>query len=375
MKICLDIRFKTESGASTYIRNILPLLLNHKDAGEYLIISNGQINFRENKSCQIIELPQTSPYKQFLWTQMNLPTLLNNYNIDIYHSLKHIPPFSLDVKTIFTLGSVGFYAGDYPLSFKETIYWKFIRKRILKKTDKIIVKSNHNKEILVKLGKISKNKVEIINNGIDEDFKPIEKTKAMDFVEKEHNLRRPFILCIGNVVPVKNHMVVVKACEKLWEGNHLPYDLVLIGGTHHIYAKKLKVYTAESKYWDRFHILGFLNRSQLPYFYNTALCLVHPSLHEGFPMATLEAMACGLPVICTLRGGLKEACGDAALYLNDPDNADGLAILLKKLVADQNLRANLHNKGIQRGKLFSWEEAARKTVSIYKNILDIPNVA
>lgn len=114
--------------------------------------------------------------------------------------------------------------------------------------------------------------------------------------------------------------------------------------------------------------MGFIDPNQLRYFYNAAFCMVHPSLHEGLPIAPLEAMACGLPLICSFRGGLEEACGNAAMYLESPDDSEALENYLIKLMTDEKEQVNLRTKALERAKQFSWEKAAKKTLAVYREM-------
>ena len=365
MKICLDIRYLVESGASTYIKNVVPLILQEGRKHEFVVITHCQFPLPSSSSVTVHRMPFMSPFRQFLWTQTILPILLRKWDINVYHSLKHLPPFLLRRKTIYSSGSVGYFTGDYPSSFSEHIYWRYVAKKIFQKTEKVIAVSDQNRNVFINVVGLEPECVPVIHHGIDSIFEPMDKAKAWKFISKKYGLHQPFLLCVGNIFPVKNHRIVVNAYERLLLNENFAYDLVFIGRDDHVYARELKEYVRSEHLSDRIHFAGFLPKTCLQYLYNTAFCLIQPSLHEGFGLAPLEAMACGLPVICSDRGGLKEVCGVAALYLHDPNDANALAHKVNNLLRDPKMHDKLRIQGIKRAAQFTWFEAAKRTSDIY----------
>ncbi len=368
MRICLDIRYKKESGPSTYIKNLTPLLLKKQRFIEYFIISNGQLSFEDKNIVEEFKLVKQNSYQEFLWTQFSLPKLLKKWEIDIYHSFKHLPPVFSNVKIVFTMGSVGSYTGDYPLSLRERIYWKHFRKLLLKKAKKIIAISKHNRDILIERAGLNQDRVIEINLGVEKKFHPIKKEEVFGYLKSKYNIDKMFLLCVGNVVPVKNHRTVISAYCRMIEEFPIDHDLIIIGDLSDPYALRIKKIINSNNNSRRIKLLGFVNRNDLPYFYNAALCLIHPSFHEGLSMVVLEAMACGTPIICTDRGGLPDACSDTALYLKDPEDKEQLMHYIKKLINDNELWNELSARSLSQAKKFSWESAAEKTLSVYESI-------
>lgn len=101
--------------------------------------------------------------------------------------------------------------------------------------------------------------------------------------------------------------------------------------------------------------------------YCKADVFIYPSLFEGFGLPVLEAMACGLPVICSNTTSLPEIAGRAAVLVN-PRSIQGLADAMQKLVFDERKKRELAKLGRKRVKDFSWELTARKTLKIYSEV-------
>jgi alpha-1,3-rhamnosyl/mannosyltransferase len=102
---------------------------------------------------------------------------------------------------------------------------------------------------------------------------------------------------------------------------------------------------------------GYVDDAARVDLYRRALVFVMPSHTEGFGMTVLEAMTCGVPVIASRRGGLPEAAGEAARYI-DPDNTGTLVTALREVLADRALRDRLREDGWRQAATFTWQGAA-----------------
>jgi alpha-1,3-rhamnosyl/mannosyltransferase len=98
---------------------------------------------------------------------------------------------------------------------------------------------------------------------------------------------------------------------------------------------------------------------------------VYPSIYEGFGLALTEAMAMGCPLIASDRTALPEVVGDAGILL-DPDDVEGWADAMLRLLGDVSLRAQLIASGRERVRSLSPEEAARRQVEVYRLALEMP---
>lgn len=102
---------------------------------------------------------------------------------------------------------------------------------------------------------------------------------------------------------------------------------------------------------------------QLNYLYNHALCLVYPSLYEGFGLPVLEAMANGCPVITTTRSSIPEIAGNAALYI-DPESDESMINALKQIMQDDSLRKDLSKKGLIRSREFNKQKFIQQVIGV-----------
>ena len=106
---------------------------------------------------------------------------------------------------------------------------------------------------------------------------------------------------------------------------------------------------------------GYVPKTELAELYRGAAALVLPSRFEGFGLPVLEAMACGTPVVAAPEPALREVAGDAAVYAEDGDFGAAVGRALAE-------RTRLSAAGIERARLFSWQETARRTAEVYRRV-------
>jgi len=108
--------------------------------------------------------------------------------------------------------------------------------------------------------------------------------------------------------------------------------------------------------------LGEVDDEELGRLYRGALCVVYPSVYEGFGLPVLEAMACGAAVVTSAGGATEEVAGGAAVLV-DPLDARSIADGIESAIAR---RDELRAFGLARARQFSWDESARLTGAVYR---------
>ncbi len=106
----------------------------------------------------------------------------------------------------------------------------------------------------------------------------------------------------------------------------------------------------------------------LPHLYSGADVFVSPSLYEGFGLPPLKAMACGVPVITSNTSSLPEVVDNAGIMV-DPNDVNSLCEAMYNVLKYKKLWHHMSKKGLERAKLFSWKEAAKKILGIYDEVL------
>ena len=176
--------------------------------------------------------------------------------------------------------------------------------------------------------------------------------------------RRGPILFVGTIEPRKNVPALLDAYERLLERAPAAPDLLLAGGVGHLDSAAVIARLARPPLAGRAKHLGYVAGERRERLFREASVLVLPSLDEGFGMPALEAMAIGLPVVASSRGALPEVVGDAG-QLFDPDDVEGFAAGMARVLEDEAFAARCAEAGIARSRRFSWASSAEALVGAY----------
>jgi glycosyltransferase involved in cell wall biosynthesis len=113
---------------------------------------------------------------------------------------------------------------------------------------------------------------------------------------------------------------------------------------------------------------GYLDTRDIRALMAASRALVLPSLEEGFGLPVAEAMAAGLPVVCSKGSALEEVAGDAALLV-DPHDRRSITSGIDRILEDDALAESLRAKGRERAAQFDWDTAAAQTLEFYWRVL------
>jgi glycosyltransferase involved in cell wall biosynthesis len=179
----------------------------------------------------------------------------------------------------------------------------------------------------------------------------------------------PTIIFVGLLKPHKNVTRLLRAFESVSAA--MPHRLVLVA--HHARVRNVdrEALALIARLGDRVELIDDLPQDELVARVKNADFSVLPSLHEGFGLPALEAMAAGTPVLAGRAGALPEVCGEAALYC-DPMSEVDIAQGLLRLAGDSTLRAQLATAGRLRAATFSWDACAALTAAALERALQQP---
>jgi glycosyltransferase involved in cell wall biosynthesis len=233
---------------------------------------------------------------------------------------------------------------------------------------RILSLSEHTRHDIIETYGVQPQRVTAIPLAAPDHFGPVTDYRELQRVRHNYGIDGDYILSVGSIQPRKNLARLVRAYASLrgsGSADKLP-KLVLVGKCAWLYDETLRALD-ETNIKDAVVLTGYVPESDLPALYSGALCFVYPSYFEGFGLPPLEAMKCGAAVIVGNRTSLPEVVGDAALAV-DPFDVDAIASAIRKLVNDKSLRRELSVKGLQRANEFNWQETARKTLAVYKEV-------
>jgi glycogen(starch) synthase len=178
---------------------------------------------------------------------------------------------------------------------------------------------------------------------------------------------RPFVLAIGRHVRQKGFDVLLRAWSQAAIRSH---ELVLAGdGVEHHALRQL---TADLKITDSIRFVGAADRRNAVRLFQSCSFFVLPSRIEPFGIVNLEAMAAGKAVVATRTGGVPELVEDGTTgLLVPPGDADALAVAIRTLAGNADLRLELGRAGRERAAAFDWSRIADQYMAVYAEVMRI----
>lgn len=375
MRIGIDYTAGISQGAGIgrYTRGFVRSLAKLDSRNEYVlfhaapgrkIISSAIIDAPNFRRCGI-RLSERA--LAILWHRLKVPLPINVFtgHVDLFHAPDYTLPPVRRAASIVTVHDLSFLL--YPECAEQGLR-AYLERAVLSsvsRADFVVVDSQSTRNDLVCLLDVAPTKVEVVYPGVDERFRPLDGDPTLAEVKARWQLDRPFILNVGTLEPRKNQARLIQAYALLKERTSLTHQLVIAGGRGWLYEDIFRRVNELGLKQD-IRFLGYTTEEDLPALYNLADLFVFPSLYEGFGLPPLEAMACGTPVVSSNSSSLPEVVGDAAIQVR-PVDADALATTLEQVLGNDSLRQELRAKGLERAKLFTWEAAARRLLSIYEN--------
>jgi glycosyltransferase involved in cell wall biosynthesis len=186
-----------------------------------------------------------------------------------------------------------------------------------------------------------------------------------DSVVSRLKISVPYVLSVGSLEPRSNLVRLIRAYRRA-AATGIPHALVLAGALGWRHQTLLREIALPGP--GEVVLTGRLSPTDLDAVYRKAAIVVYPALYEGFGVPVLEAMARGVPVICSNTSSLPEVSGDAAVGVN-PGSVREIAAAIEAVLTDESLAARLASRGPARAERFSWDETARLTLQVYEKTL------
>ena len=233
------------------------------------------------------------------------------------------------------------------------------------RADAVMTVSEASRDSLIEVLGVAPEKLYLAPNAVDDIFVKAPPCQKLESFRRAMRLPSTIILYVGMLKAHKNLGSLVKAFARYTQAyGRDNISLVIVGNADSNDRQSLYNLARAWGVHDIMRFTGGLSDADLSLMYRVADVLVNPSLHEGFGLTPLEAMACGVPVVASRIPSHQEVCGDAALLV-EPLAVEAMAEAIAAVLRDSALAAELRRRGLTNAQRYSWRETGRRVLRLY----------
>ncbi|MCI0399306.1 MAG: glycosyltransferase family 4 protein [Chloroflexi bacterium] len=353
------------SGVGYYTGRLLAAMLKVYPEGKFLLYSNRPLGALESDLAGAVPVAGYFPQSRWAWMQTVLPRVIAQSRPDLCHFTNSLAPLYLDRPFVLSVHDASLFLYSHYHPRARLLTMRLLLPMVARRAAAVITVSHSARQDLIRVLDLPAEKVHVIYEAAPAHFAPVNDQAELERLRRKYGLPEAFLLYVGTLEPRKNLSRLLQAFQRFRQQG-FPHRLVMAGpwGWHmEGFGREIEALGLR----DAIQFLGYIPTEDLPGLYSLTTLFVFPSLYEGFGLPPLEAMACGAPVLSSDNSSLAEIC-DGAAYLVDPRSVDSIAEGLRRVVADDALRADLRCRGLERAGEFSWDRAAQETLAVYQQV-------
>jgi len=304
-----------------------------------------------------------------LWVEGILPLRAQWLGLDVLHSPQFVGPFWGKTPLVVTIHDVVYERFPETVRRLHRSFYRTVVPRVVGHAKRIITDSRCSQKEIADIFHIPEESLAVIPLGVAKEyFRPIASAEVASVREKYH-LFEDYILAVGTLEPRKNLVTLLRAFAQLRERG-IEAELAVIGRPGWNYRSVMALSDSET-FVDKVTFLGFVPFEDLYALYQGASAFAFPSLHEGFGLPLLEAMASGAPVVASgIPTSLDLLNREGSGLMVEAMDVKGWADALEDILRDKELAAHLGRTGRAVARSYTWERTARETLSVYKSLPD-----
>jgi len=351
------------TGIGVYLNSLLQAIQELDQENQYYLISNGAIHF-EVVNPRWKKLEGRLPQRKIgtLWMQVFVPRLASTLKLDLFWGPRHQLPLFMpkEIKTVLTVHDIVHLLFPRTMSLPNLVAERLLMQRSIRRADYVMADSQSTASGIQEHYQVRPTKIGVVYPG-----GPTVSEQMHSPVSDDEKLPGKYFLFVGTLEPRKNLRAILGAFALL-DTEREDVHIVVVGNIGWKTKDVMSLLKAH-RYRSRIHFTGYVDAARLSFIYRNALCLLYPSLYEGFGFPILEAMTYGVPVITSNVSSMPEVAGDAALLV-DPNDINELANAMNMILSNGNLRDLMVFKGYKRLKEFSWMRCAEEVLDIFKKV-------
>jgi len=304
--------------------------------------------------CQVGAVSRMARYR---YEQFHLPARAVTDGVHLLHSLGYVAPLRLHCPSVVTVHDVHHLAHGRLRQWPRRLILGQMVRRSVRRAAAVIADSRYSRDQVARAYDLPASAIDVVWLAPNPRLHGAAEWPAVRAGESAD--RGAYLLAFGGITPNKNLARLLQAYAVARQRHGVSQRLVVVG--------RLPP-SIRPEDTAGVEATGYLDEAELARVLQQADALIFPSLYEGFGLPVLEAMAAGVPVICSNVTAMPEVAGDAAVYF-DPRDVEDMASSIARVSRDAGLRAELAARGLVRAAGFSWERAARETLAIYRRVL------
>jgi glycosyltransferase involved in cell wall biosynthesis len=364
MRIGIMLRaYDRPGGIGIYSRNIVRQLVHLDQHNHYVLFYNNRDHIGTYGELEHVDEVCIPPANQILWDQWHVRRAMRQWKIDLVFNTKFSVPLFTKVKRVMVLHGASWYVCPEVYGKLDVMYVKAAMPIYCRACDHLLSNSELTTNDFVNIVGVPPEKITTTHLAADEKFRVIEDPDVLQAVQSKYELPERFILTVTSYDPRKNFETLLKALELCRAETDV--HLVVVGKNCERYADDFDITGRGLS--DAVHFPGWIDHDDLPAIYNLADVFGFPSIYEEFGIPVVEAMSCGCPIVSSSTGAIPELTQGAAL-LNEPFDANAMGADLLRILQSPDAAEKYRQKGLARAKAFSWEDAARKTLTVFEQL-------
>ena len=343
------------TGTELYSRLLIDALLERApDRFSFRLYFNQPPRFRISNQRSTI---RNMPFPR-LWTHGRLSLEMTLHPPSVLFVPAHVLPIIQPRRSVVTVHDLGYlhFPETHPL--RQRLYLDVTTRWHTRIATHVLADSAATKRDLIARYGAQPDRITVAYPGLDPGVKRVTDPAAIARVKSKYGLEGAYVLYLGTLHPRKNVLRLIKAYRQ----SGSTWQLVLAGKRGWYYEQLIKQAGSGVRF------IGYVDEADKAALLSDAKAFAFPSLYEGFGFPVLEAMACGVPVLCSNTSSLPEVAGEAALQV-DPLNVDEIANGLRRITLDDDLRATLIERGYQQAQRFTWPACADVVLSVFEAVL------
>lgn len=362
MKIAVNTRFllknKLEGFGHFTNETLKRIVLNNPSVQFYFLFDrpfDKSYIYASNVTPVVIPPPARHPVLWYIWFDISIAIWLKKNKPDLFLSLDGYACLNTQVKQLCVFHDLAFEHFEDGISKIQLKYMRKYTPKFAKKVNRLSTVSQYSKNDIVQKYGINPNKIDVVYNGANELFKPLN-TEEKTAIKNQYSQGIDYFLYVGSIHPRKNVATLLQAFDSFKKQTNSNHKLVLTGRMAWKTDKVNAIYS-QMEFKDDVLFTGYLSNEELAKVTASAFAMCYVSLFEGFGIPIIEAMQSGVPVICSNTSSMKEI-GEAASIQVNPTSIESICHAMKMLYSDTNLQQTLISKGFERQALFSWDKTA-----------------